>query len=1083
MLLAVAGTGCYRATGINRPTLEATEIPEQGGDKVTGLKATAGAGDFYLGNDFTSLAVDGGTWLNRGGQFGAPSGGAILDVGTINLNQSFKRVPVPSDMVDRIVPVLNQDPELPLVFDSITPVTQGDTSRIEMVGGVLDTGNKLGLPRDAHGRVIGLEVVHSISLGLRGRQFALSTTLVNHTGGSVPVYSIGDFIEQRGSGGFRAVVPAQYTSGLTQAAGTSTVGPATLSLVHDWGVEIPGSDFTKPLETSVRATGVGLQGAESAGDFVDSHMSMGIMGDAASQTHVLVAVDPQHVLSEPRPKVPARIVVGKVPEFDPMTNVPKQLGAAASLTYDRILYAISGASQGAQRTSQASSIFNQMLVDRVNPLDQVFGAVSFSTFGTAIRSGSLQTEFRFERYLAPAVFNPEGDKLDDSKWITERVEFLERGEVFDSNAVTLSSSPNLTLLPAIPELSADPSRTGHNQIYRVIVRNRNEGANTPFLKFTNASLDRQTNLADYLEPRDGKTFSVREHLAPERNNFPFAYDDAGNQVNYRLLSQFFASRDTSGVAGVLQPMRIAIAGLDSAGNLDPTKDPNLLRSRHWSTMFTVFGTHKTAGDQGVGAVSFRAGNEAFGTGFPGAAGGVFLAGHFELPPMENFRAFAIRGPLSTLHVEDFQVAVAGGSEFSSILFKRKTAPSGWLSFDMPGPSMATTGGMHPMEQLAGAVAEDVQVVGRTETDRSISATESYAGFRYEITGYIQDRSFYQPIGDDPLVVGARSSTLADCGTVTALFTPDPAVAGAPSNRVNSAWTLADFLSQAEGQFNVVHRPLGPGGLFTVKGFSLTDPLVDANPANPNHWWTLTSPYSDGKKMGDFDALELLRGESLASQTPASWHQEYKDLRKIWFKLVSAQSPSFFTKALGLSSGQFSVDTPVGLARTYLKVPATPTESDLSGVLSALKSGAAVASTGPMLEVDVNGTAGPGQLLTGTNASVTLNIALTAPDWVPVEQVRIYVNGSLVQTLDPSTFAVDPADGRRRTVSVPGLALTQDSCIVVEAGTPDAGPTLGSAPWNTLYPVWFKLERGIYPLAITNPIFVLRNGGTYTPPGN
>ncbi|HJV21825.1 MAG TPA: hypothetical protein VJ570_03960, partial [Holophagaceae bacterium] len=224
-------------------------------------------------------------------------------------------------------------------------------------------------------------------------------------------------------------------------------------------------------------------------------------------------------------------------------------------------------------------------------------------------------------------------------------------------------------------------------------------------------------------------------------------------------------------------------------------------------------------------------------------------------------------------------------------------------------------------------------------------------------------------------------------------------------------------------------------------------------------------------------------ESLASQTPAQWHQEYKTLRSIWFKLIAAQSPAFFTKGLGLSSAKFSVDTPVGLARTYLKVTPAPVESDLSGVLAALKSGAAVASTGPMLDVSVNGTAGPGQLLAGTNPTVTLNIAVLSPDWVPVEQVRVYVNGTLVQTLDPSTFTVDLTDSRRRSTSIAGLALTQDSCIVVEAGTPDAGPTLGSAPWNALYPVWFKFQRGIYPLAISNPIFVLRNGGTYTPPGN
>jgi hypothetical protein len=525
-------------------------------------------------------------------------------------------------------------------------------------------------------------------------------------------------------------------------------------------------------------------------------------------------------------------------------------------------------------------------------------------------------------------------------------------------------------------------------------------------------------------------------------------------------------------------MWVLVAGLDPSGALDPTKDPNLLRTRHWSTVFTPIGLYRVPADVSLMGINFRAGNESFGTGFPGSASDSSLAARFELPLDRSFRAFALRGPLSPLNTKDFRTAPVGEPFSASFLFENQKAPAGWVSFDIPGPSLATGGGMHPMEQMAGALAEDVQILGRTEIDRNISGPATYAGFRSEITDYSIPVSALAPIGDDPLIVGARTSPLSD-GLVTALFCPDPADAGYSGLRPSTGWTLADFLHQAEGKYNIIHRPLGPDGLFTLKGFSLTDALG----TGANAWWDDADGLSGGKRMGDFDALELLRGESLASQTPAQWHQEYKQLRALWFKLIEAQAPTSFTKALGLSSGKFTVDTPIGLARTYLNIPTTPSESDLSGVLTALKSGAAVASTGPMLEVKLNGSAGPGQLLAGVNPTVSVDIALTAPSWVPVEQVRIYVNGALVQTLNPATFTPDPTDDRRRTFSVTGLALTKDSCIVVEAGTPDAGPTVGSAPWSALYPVWFKLQRNIYPLAISNPVFVLRNGGTYTPPGN
>jgi hypothetical protein len=1069
MLLAVAGTGCFRTTGMPRPTLVATEVPLEGGERVAGLKATAGPGDFYLGNDFIGLTVDGAPWQERTAQFGAPSGGAILDIGTINLDQNFHRVATPTDLVDRLTPVLNQDPDLPLVFDRMTPVSDNESSRIEMVGGVLDPLGKLGMPTDANHRVVGLSVAHTLSLQLRGRHFDVSTTVTNTTAAPVAVYSVGDFLEQRQGAGFRFVVPAQETSGMTQAGGFAPV-----NLVHNWGVEIPGSDFSKPLESAVRAVGVGLQSPESAGDMVDSHLSLGIASSDPKLPQVLVTADAQSVLSEARPRFSRRLVVGRLPNF--AGGVPSVLAANDSITFNRRLYLSGGPSNSILRTSQASDAFNQIYVDRSTIMNESYGLVGFNTFGTAQRSGALQTEIRFERYLTPAVFDPVADLLDNSKWKTERVEFLERGEAYEgfSNLTV----PNAIALPTIADTTGDPTRTSHNQVFRVVVKNRNEGANTPFLKFTNRDESRVTSLPDFLEPRYGKPFSIREALAPERNNFPFAYDEAGNLVNFRLWARYFASRNLGGDPTVLQPMRIVIAGLGPGGALDATQDPNLMRRKHWSSIFYPNTAQRVGGDTFVGSVSFRAGNEAFGTGFPGSGANYFQAIPFELPPAKTFRALAIRGPLSALVTEDFSTRQDLDPNYSTLLMGPSAPPAGWMAFDVPGPSLATSGGMHPMEQLTSALSEGVGLVGRTEVDRNVSGSSQYAGFRAELEEFGIFDSQRAVIGAEPFVIGGRTSRLPE-GAVTGLFTPDPAVAGAHAVRPSTGWTLADFLTQSESQFTVVHRPLGPGGLLQVKGYSLSDPLG----SGANAWWTQTGPLSATKRNGDFDAFELLRGESLTSQTPTQWHQEYRTLRAFWFKVISAQAPTAFTKALGLSSGTYSLDTPVGLARTYLKVPTTLAATDLTPVLTALKSGAAVASTGPLLEVDVNGTTGPGQLLTGTHPTVTLNITVTAPAWVPVETVRVYVNGVLVQTLDPATFTVDTADPRRRTRAIAGLALSQDSWIVVEAGTPDAGPTLGSAPWNALYPVWFKLQRNIYPLAITNPIFVDQNGGGYTPPGS
>jgi len=1063
MLLAAAGTGCYRATGYIRPTLMSSEIPAEGGDRLSGLKATAGPGDFYLGNDFVHLAVDGALYGDRPAQFDAPSGGGILDVGAVALDQSFRRVPVPSDLLERLGQVVNQDPDLPLVFDRISPLTGGDVASLEMEGGILDPLHKLGLPTDGKGRVTGLSVTHRISLGQRDRSFNLTTSVTNQTGGAVPIHSLGDALIQKG-GGYRFVVPGQAPSG---------IGPAPGSF-QPWGVEIPGSDFTKPLETAVKAPGVGFQGVEPAGEFVDSHLSMGLMSTDTEQ--VLVTSDPQHHLAEPRPVVPTRLVVGSLPAVQ--AGVPVPLAAGATLTHHRRLYLVGGTSLSTGTPNQTTDIFNQMAADRYTLFNLAKGLLSYGTFGTAAVGGSLQTEIRFERYLGPSgtnAWDPVADKADHTRGLLERVEWLERGEVSGTAGLGSYGLPNLTVLPA-PD---DPARTGHHQVYKVTLRNRNEGQNTPFLKFTDTNSEKQTQLSQFLEIRPDKLFQAVETLAPERLNFPYATDNSGNIINRRDMDHYFLSRDDSANSTTLQPMRVTLAGTTGLGGaLDPAKDPNVQRFRHWSSIFSPAGINRYPGDQQVGAIQFRAGNQVFGSAFLGTAQGVFPGTGFPLTLHQTYRAFATRGPLAPLFTSDLDIGYAGSQTTTIFNFTRTTAPAGWVSFDLPGTSLATTGGMHPFEQLTSALAEDVQVVGRTEMDRNVSGDHAYNGFRYEfdpLMGVAAEE--VGPLGVDPLVVGARSSALPQ-GTVTALFVPEPTLGRLGGARPSKGWTVADFLSQAEGKFTVVHRPLGPGGLFQTQGFSLTDALG----SGANAWWTQTSALSGGKRMGDFDALELIRAESLTSRTQAQWHQEYKDLRAIWFKLISAQSPTAFTKALGLSAGVYSVDTPVGTARTFLKVGGTAVaQSDLSPVLSALQSGAAVASTGPFLDVTATGTAGtagPGQLLTGANASVTLTIALVAPAWVPVEQVRVWVNGALVQTLDPSTFTTDATDARKRSLSL-SLPLPQDAWIVVEAGVPEAGPTLADAR----YTAWFKVQHNTYPLAVTNPIFVDQNGGGYTPPGN
>ena len=1023
LILAAGAVGCFRATGLARPSVAVEEIPASGGNRVAGLKATAGPGDFYLGNDSVELAIDGAPFGDRDGQFGAPSGGAILDVGSIALDQSFHRVSMPTDLLERLAPVVNQDPDLPIVFDHYAPGTGVNAVFLDMQGYLLDPKGKLGVPTDGQGRVTGVTVTHRVSLNKGETFFTLETTLTNGSGQTLPLRNLGDFLSQRG-GGFRFVVPA-----VSDFAGTP---------LNTWGVEIPGSDFTDPINTSVMAPMVGLMGAESAGNTLDSHISLGLV--AVDGGSVLVTSDPQHALTEDRPRFPERLVVGCPPVAS--------LSSGGAIKYSRRLYIQGGPSYSIVASAQGTTILNLMTQARGGFRSEDVGGLFYNSFGTALRGGPLQTEFRFERYAYDNVQHT-------YSWRTERVEWREPTDIASVN------SPIGVILPAIPDLGA--ATTGLTERYRITARNlRGTTAETYTLEQgTNALDTTRALLPTAITPNKTQVWELAEAISPERGE---VLDASGNVIKQKQTVHVFSARQSgTSESGGLNPLRLTFQGVD-------VPDPDVQRMRRLSSVYSEIYKAKIGVGVNYGAYQYTAGNQIFGTAFgsfASAAAMYFAPG--------NYIAYATRGPMS--HLDSLPLKAFDGQwdVTHGFIVTPPTLPTGWTSFDLPAPTQMTTGGFNPGEMLSSAVAEGVQVVARTEEDFLTDPTALRTEFRAEIDNTVVTDAQRAPLGNDPFVVGARSATLGD-GFTTTLFTQAPTTNRFGGARPSRGWTLADFIAQAEGGFTVIHRPRGPNGLFTVRGFDRTVPLG----TGANAWWTQTGPASLGKRVGDFDGLELLRAEGCNPADPSAWYAEYAQVRDDWFALLNQQTPAVFTKGLGLSAARFSLDTPVGLARTYLNLGATTTlnQTDLSPVLTALRNGAAVASTGPLLDVTVNGV-GPGGLATASGGTVALTISIYAPDWVPVDEVRVVVNGAAPIQVPLASFTASATDPRLRTATgvVVPMPVGKDAWVVVEAGVArsQTGPYLAGTPWN-------RIMKGIYPIAITNPVFVDVNGGGYTPPG-
>ncbi|MFN8010099.1 MAG: hypothetical protein U0P81_01720 [Holophagaceae bacterium] len=1017
LLLLAAGTGCFRATGLQRSVLSAEEIPAVGGDRPAGLKAAAGPGDFYLGNDFIELAVDGTPFGERDAIAGAASGGSIVDVGYIELDTSFRRVSMPSDSLERLTPVANLDPDLAFVFDRYLPASDGDLASITATGGLYDPKHKLaGAAWDASDRVQGLAVTHKIELArLERNHFTLTTTVTNTGGTALPVRNLGDALLQHG-GGFRAVIPAQK-----DAAG------APLST---WGAQIPGSDFTQPLATAVQAPMVGLLASEPGAATVDGHASLGLLPVDADT--LLVASDRQDALTQARPQFPERVVAGGLPAAG-------NLAPGQSLTYRRRLYAVYGTSTSSPVfPGQTTGLLNLMQVDRSTLRQQDNGLLVYKAFGTMSRSGTLQAEIRFERNIGSAT---------SPVWQLERVDWLEPQDLVPPTILVVSSST--------PYYSAYlPTGT-----YRIVARNRNEQA--VFTNLTNVEVDSTSpHVATPLVVSKTQAFVIAEDLAPERPRLQ-ALD--GSLKDTLLTPHYFSVVGQDQGLSFFQPAKLTFAGLGGAA------DPDWRRGRTLGSIYDQNSRGLLGLSASVGAFRFKGGNQVFGASYLGGSPEPALLAR------GAYSVYTTRGPLSSLESTPLQVSPE--KDFSTtlhtvVVFPR-AVPQGWVPLDVPGPSQATTGGLLPAEKLASALAEDVQVVGLTEMDLHADAEALRSEFLTEFGSTPETEADRAAIAGKPYVFGARSSVLGSYGEVTALFVPKPAGTIRNGARASRGWTLADFLAQAEGGFNVVHRPRGPQGLFTLKAFNPAVPLG----TGVNAWWTAKGPFSLGRAQGSFEALELLRGEGFDPANPTAWFNEFKQVRADWFALLNQQTPTAFTKALGLSSARFSLDTPVGHARTYLKTgSATLKQEDLGAVLTALKSGAAVASTGPLLDVSI-GAAGPGSLVPGPASTVNLSIVLTAGDWVPVDEVRIVVNGQVVQTVNvAATFSRTDLRTWSGSLAV-NLPSGKDAWIVVEAGVPlgTSGAYAPASPWSKIY-------RGIYPVAVTNPIFVDANGGGYVPPG-
>ena len=237
-------------------------------------------------------------------------------------------------------------------------------------------------------------------------------------------------------------------------------------------------------------------------------------------------------------------------------------------------------------------------------------------------------------------------------------------------------------------------------------------------------------------------------------------------------------------------------------------------------------------------------------------------------------------------------------------------------------------------------------------------------------------------------------------------------------------------------------------VFTERGFDPDQPLD----TEPNAW--LLAEHS-GLRAADLDAMEVLNR--------FSWPL-YLQVRRDWFALLDGGLPVTGT---GNSDSH-------GLAVEQLGVPVNLVQADpgdLAAVVEALQAGKVSVSTGPIVELEVSGT-GPGGTVTGGVHEVVARVR--AAPWVPVRELRLVVDGEVVELTDLDDTGV------QRGELVVQVALDGDGWILAEAGWPltDDRPT--SPEVGGLYG---DVAPGYVPIGFTNPVLVdADDDGAWEPAG-
>ncbi len=214
--------------------------------------------------------------------------------------------------------------------------------------------------------------------------------------------------------------------------------------------------------------------------------------------------------------------------------------------------------------------------------------------------------------------------------------------------------------------------------------------------------------------------------------------------------------------------------------------------------------------------------------------------------------------------------------------------------------------------------------------------------------------------------------------------------------------------------------------------------------------TARVPYSSASEYDpDFDAIEVFNG---ADQTSLP---KVRQVLYDWLHLLGA---GHRYTATGNSDSHKLFFLDPGVPRNMIhygtaESDADDIHADPASIVRALHQGRVVVTSGPVLDVDVNGQ-GPGETVKASGKHVPLHIRVRAAPWIDVSSVEVLLGGK----------------GRRiRFIGVPASRSVVRLDTTIDVQVP--GPTFVVVLARGKRALPNVFSPGVYPFAFTNPIWL------------